>query len=128
MMFIEWFACLTRMGYSYAHDQDQGWQYIHEYHFDHNSAPILFNGHGAVSLTFALQPTVVLDIDHIGGPNVGVKYYIESLLYVNQTDPDVPCKRPSGVDPKDPIIQFVIKYVCPQNFSITKLISEVFDD
>jgi len=66
--------------YGFVYTPDDGLHLIHEKKFDYHNQPPTFSGKAQISTQVYLQPVLLLSVDHIGGPNVGVKGFLELVV------------------------------------------------
>jgi hypothetical protein len=77
-------AATSSVKYGIMYTKYGNFQFIHEHNYSHSGSLETQNipQNMSLSTTLYLLPTVVINIDHIGGPNVGLKGWVEpSFIY-----------------------------------------------
>jgi len=71
------------LGFGFQYTKSGGKRWISEHTFNHNGALKVLDGKVQATLEVYLLPTVVLTVDYIGGPYLGVQPYVEATLAYN---------------------------------------------
>ncbi|GMH82090.1 hypothetical protein TrST_g9741 [Triparma strigata] len=90
------------VSYGFKYSYDKGFQSISESNFDHRGDITDVNVPNTLTQTIYIKPVLVMTVDHIGGPDVGVKAYMEYIVDGGNYSPDNfqdPC-------PNDPKLTF----------------------
>lgn len=87
-------AAIARAGGSFKfgiqYDPKSGFNWIHIPKFTHSGSLDVL-GDASVGVIVYVLPTVQVEIDYIGGPNLGIKPYVEAVASFNPLDTKDPC-------------------------------------